>query len=64
LAVGAAAEARVLVCVDGAGKIEGGAQATPVRRGDVVLLPAAVGAGSFTPAGAATILEIAIPEAR
>jgi mannose-6-phosphate isomerase len=61
--VGAKDEARVLVCVDGAGEVQGGAHTTTVARGDVVLLPAAVGQARFSPRGSATILEIAIPEA-
>jgi mannose-6-phosphate isomerase len=61
--VGAEAEARVLVCVDGSGQVKAGAEAVPVARGDVLLIPAAVGRGDFIPSGSATVLEIAIPEA-
>jgi len=60
--VGAPGEARVLVCVEGAGRVRGGGQDARMERGDTVLLPAAVGAGRFVPEGAATLLEIAIGE--
>jgi hypothetical protein len=33
-----------------------------MKRGDVVLLPAVVGAGRFHPDSAVTLFEIAIPE--
>jgi mannose-6-phosphate isomerase len=62
--IGAPSEARVLVCVDGGGEAEIGSQAVWMKRGDVVLSPAAIGAGRFVPQGAATVLEIAIPEDR
>jgi len=62
--VGAPSEARVLVCADGAGDVEIGAQSAQMKRGDVVLAPAAIGAGRFVPQGSATVLEIAIPEVR
>jgi mannose-6-phosphate isomerase len=60
--VGAANELRVLVCLEGAGAIrhEGGVSA--VQRGDVVLLPAALGACVFDPTDAVTLLELAIAE--
>lgn len=60
--VGAAAEPRVLVCVEGTGQIEYGNAAYGVRKGDVLLLPAAVGACAFQPSGPVNLLEIAIPE--
>ena len=61
-AVGAPDEPRVLVCAEGHGQVLAGDHETPMKRGDVVLLPAAVGAGRFRPAGAATLFEISIPE--
>jgi mannose-6-phosphate isomerase len=60
--VGAVAEPRVLICVEGAGHIEYGNAAYGVRKGDVLLLPAAVGACAFRPSGPVNLLEIAIPE--
>ena len=60
--VGASGEARVLVCVDGGGRARGAGRDVRMERGDVVLLPAAVGAGRFVPDGAVTLLEIAVGE--
>jgi mannose-6-phosphate isomerase len=60
--VGAAGMPRVLVCIEGAGQVEHGGATYAVGKGDVVLLPAVVGACPFRPRGAVTLLEIAIPE--
>jgi mannose-6-phosphate isomerase len=60
--VGAPDEARVLVCAEGDGRITIGAHDTAMKRGDVVLLPAAVGAGRFHPDKSVTLFEISIPE--
>jgi mannose-6-phosphate isomerase len=46
----------------GAGQVEHGAATYAVRNGDVVLLPAVLGACTFQPQGAMSILEIGIPE--
>lgn len=59
--VGAASEFRVLVCIEGAGDIEAGGKQVSMSRGKVLLLPAAIGAGTFVPKGPTTILEIAVP---
>jgi mannose-6-phosphate isomerase len=59
--VGVAGVPRVLVCIEGAGQVEHGGATYAVGKGDVVLLPAVVGACAFRPRGAATLLEIAIP---
>jgi mannose-6-phosphate isomerase len=59
--VGAEEMPRVLVCTAGAGQIEHGGTSYPVGRGDVWLLPAAVGKSLFRPSGLVTLLEIAIP---
>jgi mannose-6-phosphate isomerase len=59
--VGAESEFRVLVCIDGGGDIEAGARQVSMSRGKVLLLPAAIGAGTFVPKGPTTILEIAVP---
>lgn len=61
--VGAAQVPRVLVCVEGAGKIEYGDMTYGVRKGEVILLPAVLGACIFQPVGAVNLLEIALPEA-
>ena len=62
-AVGAADEPRILVCVEGDGGVKyDGADVVPMRRGDVVLLAAALGVGRFQPGASVTLLEIAIPD--
>jgi mannose-6-phosphate isomerase len=61
-AVGAADEPRVLVCIDGAGQLAQGDGTYPIRKGEVWLLPAEVGACTFRPHGEANLLEIAIPD--
>ena len=60
--VGAAGEPRVLVCLEGAGQLERSGSTYIVGKGEVWLLPAAVGACAFLPHKAVTLLEIAIPE--
>ena len=60
--VGAAGEPRVLVCLEGTGKLEYSGSAHTVGKGEVWLLPAQVGACSFYPQCAVTLLEIAIPK--
>ena len=61
-AVGAAGAPRVLVCLEGTGRLEHGGQTHATARGDVMLLPAAVGVCAFRPSGAVTLLEVALPE--
>jgi mannose-6-phosphate isomerase len=61
-AVGAAGVPRVLVCIAGAGRVEHGGQTYAAAKGDVWLLPAAVGVCAFRPSGAVTLLEVALPE--
>jgi mannose-6-phosphate isomerase len=60
--VGAAGVPRVLVCIDGAGRVEHGGAAYTAGKGDVFLLPAEIGACTFQPRGAVNVLEIEIPE--
>jgi len=60
--VGAADVPRVLVCIEGAGEVEHGGANYLVGRGDVVLLPAAVGACYYRPRKAVSLLEVALPE--
>jgi len=60
--VGAAGVARVVVCVDGVGKIEHEGVSFPVREGDVFVLPSVIGVCSFQPNGAVTVLELALPQ--
>jgi mannose-6-phosphate isomerase len=52
---------RVLVCIGGEGDLEYDGQAFAVRAGEVVLLPAAVGACVFRPGGVASMLEVSLP---
>ncbi len=60
--VGLAGAPRILVCIDGAGQLQHGADMHAVRKGDVLLLPAVVGACVFRPRGAVNLLEVAMPE--
>ncbi len=60
--VGAAGVPRLLVCIDGEGELEHSGADYPVGRGDVVLLPAEVGACTYRPRNAVNLLEVALPE--
>ena len=60
--VGAAGVPRVLVCIEGAGNVEHEGATYAVAKGDVLLLPAVVGACAFLPCGAVSLLEIGIPD--
>jgi mannose-6-phosphate isomerase len=60
--VGAAGTPRVLVCIAGEGALEHCGTGYPVGLGDVVLLPAEVGACSYLPHNAVSLLEVALPE--
>ena len=59
--VGAADLPRVLVYIEGAGLVEHRDATYAIGKGDVFLLPAAIGRCVFRPRGAANLLEIAIP---
>ena len=61
-AVGAAGAPRVLVCIEGTGRVEHGSETYTAGKGDVLLLPAAIGACAFRPSGPVTLLEAALPE--
>jgi mannose-6-phosphate isomerase len=60
--VGAVGVARILVSVEGGGKIEHAGAGYTVGKGQVWLIPAVAGVCSFQPSGAVTLLEIALPE--
>jgi mannose-6-phosphate isomerase len=60
--VGAADTPRILVCTAGMGELNSIGTAYPVRRGDVFLLPAEVGACKVLPRGPINLLEVALPE--
>ena len=53
---------RVLVCIAGDGQVEHDGADYAVGKGDVLLLPAVVGACLCRPRGAITLLEISLPE--
>jgi mannose-6-phosphate isomerase len=61
-AVGATGVPRVLVCIEGAGRIEHGGATYEAGKGDVFLLPAVLGVCTFQPRGPVNLLEIEIPE--
>jgi mannose-6-phosphate isomerase len=54
--------ASVLVSIEGAGQVEHGGAAYAIGKGDVFLLPAVLGACTFRPSSAVSVLELAIPE--
>jgi mannose-6-phosphate isomerase len=60
--VGAVGTPRVLVCIVGEGELEHIGTNYPVGRGDVVLLPAQVGACVCRPRNSISLLEVALPE--
>jgi mannose-6-phosphate isomerase len=61
-AVGSAGAPRVLVCIAGTGRLEHDGGSYAAGKGDVLLLPAAVGACVFQPSGPVTLLEVALPQ--
>ena len=60
--VGATGTPRVLVCIAGDGQLEHDGTHYAVGKGDVLLLPAVVGACEFRPRSAVNLLDIAMPE--
>lgn len=62
--VGAQGEARVLVCLEGAGAVGHQGAEYGLRQGEVMLLPAAVGRCACRPHTEMNVLEIALPQAR
>jgi mannose-6-phosphate isomerase len=52
----------VLVCIAGDGQVEHDGANYTVGKGDVLLLPAVVGACAFHPRSAVSVLEISLPE--
>lgn len=53
---------RVLVCLEGSGELEYQNKIYMLAKGEVMILPAIVGAVSLAPNGKAVLLEIALPE--
>jgi mannose-6-phosphate isomerase len=62
--VGAERTPRVLVCLAGDGQVEHADARYAIGRGDVLLLPAEVGACLCRPRGAISLLEISLPEGK
>jgi mannose-6-phosphate isomerase len=60
--VGAQDMPQVLVCLDGSGQLVDAGGEYPFRKGDVMLLPASVGACSCRPQGPTCLLEISLPQ--
>jgi len=60
--VGVAETPRVLVCIAGDGQLEHDGADYAVGKGDVLLLPAVVGACVFRPRSAVSLLELSLPE--
>lgn len=60
--VGAEQTPRVLICVEGSGELETHNELYKIIKGEVMLIPAVMGACPFVPAGNVTLLEIALPE--
>jgi mannose-6-phosphate isomerase len=60
--VGVVGSPRVLVCLDGEGSLEHEGATYAADKGDVLLLPAVVGACVFRPRGEVSLLQIALPE--
>jgi len=60
--VGAVGTPRVLVCIAGDGEVEHAGANYPIGKGNVLLLPAVVGACLCRPRGAISLLEISLPE--
>ena len=59
--VGVPGQCRLVVCLDGRANISHKGKSYPLRLGDVLLLPAAIGPGECIPEGLATVLECGIP---
>ena len=60
--VGAAGTPRVLVCLDGTAELEHADAVYAFGKGDVLLLPAEVGACVCRPRGSISLLQVALPE--
>jgi len=60
--IGEKGKPRVIVCIDGDGQLESNNTKYEVNIGDVLLIPAMVGACIFRPHTSAIVLEISLPE--
>ena len=61
-AVGVVGEPRVLVCLDGIGSLEHEGADFTMEKGEVMLLPAVIGACCFRPERPVMLLEIGVPD--
>ncbi len=62
--VGVKDQPRVLVCIEGSGKLEYNETFYKISKGNVFILPAEVGICEFKPDEAVNLLEIAIPDGK
>jgi mannose-6-phosphate isomerase len=60
--VGSRMQSRVLVCLSGGGRLENADREYPFHQGEVLLLPAIIGACSCRPRGPTSVLEISLPQ--
>jgi len=60
--VGKDGAARILVCVKGSGEVDHKNDVYPFKKGEVMLIPATIGACPFVPMDNVTLLEITLPE--
>jgi mannose-6-phosphate isomerase len=60
--VGFEGKPRVLVCIEGEGKLEYDSVDYAVNKGDVLLLPAVAGECLYRPRGVVSLLEISLPD--
>ena len=61
-AVGVAGRPRVMVCIGGAGELEHAESRFAFAKGDVFLLPAAIGQCTVRPSNMVNLLDIALPD--
>jgi len=60
--VGSLMQPRVLVCLSGGGQLENAGRDYPFHQGEVLLLPAIIGACPCRPQGPTSVLEISLPQ--
>jgi len=60
--VGSLTQPRVIVCLSGGGQLANADADYPFHQGDVLLLPAIIGACSCRPRGPTSVLEISLPQ--
>jgi len=60
--VGAVGMPRILLCIAGTGSLDYGGSNYVIGKGDVLPLPAVVGACVFRPSGSVSLFEISLPK--